>query len=337
MLNNELQYIETLLNRQNYAEVITLCERYLENDSENFAALGSLIIALILSSKDTEAQLILSSLGLQGEETFKQYIDQLIIIIRVHCDKLIKSQNYCDAYLLYFYLVEISPTQIDFYIQLLRLSLLLNIPDSDILPLFSKINSENFENFDALFETFWQESLLASDEYQRFLISIEYAKLCLAIKRNNWSVMILIGKLYARAREHNISIQYLTQAVSFASTDIENCISYGLLTRHQLNCGGHWQEGFKTLKNYNFFLRKVANSSLKILRNHVLELIPLAISEPHLQDNPGDYKTRLKQAKMHAPLWNAPQFAREVEAAYQAMWHHYVTGEMILPPGHGLG
>ncbi len=46
---------------------------------------------------------------------------------------------------------------------------------------------------------------------------------------------------------------------------------------------------------------------------------------------------KLKQAKKQAPLWNVPQFAKEMEAGFQAMWHHYRTGEMILPPGHRLG
>lgn len=46
---------------------------------------------------------------------------------------------------------------------------------------------------------------------------------------------------------------------------------------------------------------------------------------------------KLKQAKKFSPLWNGRKFAQDMEAAFQAMWHHYVTGEMILPPGHRLG
>lgn len=46
---------------------------------------------------------------------------------------------------------------------------------------------------------------------------------------------------------------------------------------------------------------------------------------------------KLKKAKQTAPLWNARQFTQEMEAALQAMWHNYVTGEMILPPGHRIG
>ncbi len=46
---------------------------------------------------------------------------------------------------------------------------------------------------------------------------------------------------------------------------------------------------------------------------------------------------KLKRAKKFAPLWNAPKFAKEMESAFLAMWHHYVTGEMILPPGHRVG
>ncbi|MDS3860845.1 glycosyltransferase [Thermosynechococcaceae cyanobacterium BACA0444] len=46
---------------------------------------------------------------------------------------------------------------------------------------------------------------------------------------------------------------------------------------------------------------------------------------------------KLRRARYSAPLWDAKGFTKEVEAAYQAMWHHYVTGEMILPPGHRIG
>lgn len=46
---------------------------------------------------------------------------------------------------------------------------------------------------------------------------------------------------------------------------------------------------------------------------------------------------KLRRARYSAPLWNAKAFTKEVEAAYQAMWHNYVTGEMILPPGHRIG
>ncbi|AFY61567.1 glycosyltransferase [Synechococcus sp. PCC 6312] len=46
---------------------------------------------------------------------------------------------------------------------------------------------------------------------------------------------------------------------------------------------------------------------------------------------------KLRRARYSAPLWDAKGFTKEVEAAYQAMWHNYVTGEMILPPGHRIG
>lgn len=46
---------------------------------------------------------------------------------------------------------------------------------------------------------------------------------------------------------------------------------------------------------------------------------------------------KLRRSRHTAPLWDAKGFTKEVEAAYQAMWHHYVTGEMILPPGHRIG
>ncbi|MDG2991435.1 O-linked N-acetylglucosamine transferase, SPINDLY family protein [Candidatus Synechococcus calcipolaris G9] len=46
---------------------------------------------------------------------------------------------------------------------------------------------------------------------------------------------------------------------------------------------------------------------------------------------------KLKKAKQYAPLWDAQQFTREVENAYEAMWNYYVTGNMELPQGHIIG
>ncbi len=46
---------------------------------------------------------------------------------------------------------------------------------------------------------------------------------------------------------------------------------------------------------------------------------------------------KLRRARHSSPLWDAKRFTNEVEVAYQAMWHNYVTGEMIVPPGHRVG
>ncbi|WP_052128450.1 hypothetical protein [Neosynechococcus sphagnicola] len=44
---------------------------------------------------------------------------------------------------------------------------------------------------------------------------------------------------------------------------------------------------------------------------------------------------QLLQARRSAPLWNAPQFAREMETAYQQMWQRYVQTIVPLPDFHG--
>jgi predicted O-linked N-acetylglucosamine transferase (SPINDLY family) len=41
---------------------------------------------------------------------------------------------------------------------------------------------------------------------------------------------------------------------------------------------------------------------------------------------------KLRQAKQTAPLWNAKQFARDMENAYQQMWERYLEGKCLQQP-----
>ncbi len=45
--------------------------------------------------------------------------------------------------------------------------------------------------------------------------------------------------------------------------------------------------------------------------------------EPQLRQ---EVSWKLKQSKKSAPLWNAKQFTRDMEAAYQQMWQKYIDG-----------
>ncbi|AFZ48659.1 hypothetical protein Cyast_2716 [Cyanobacterium stanieri PCC 7202] len=327
------------LKQENYQEVINIYENIIENNPEEIDNYWFLGLAYLLNKEPDQAQAIwFIPLANGDEDEIEKWTTELIVILQIELITQEHKKNYELLWLISRSIQELDPHNIENILSVLKLSTIINTFDNRLISesgIIDFLQNEKTKQVDLNYLLSVLESILNIPTKE----SILFAESCLIYTNCN-PVFLEKIKLVAHAmgidkNRLNYAIDLLKCVLNYSPEDVETYvrISYFYSIKNQLLKAieiaeipvvTRVGEQFAARNSYTYMMNAGITEGIAWSEEEYIEWGIKFGTDENLRK---EVSWKLRQSKKNSPLWDAKQFTKDMEKAYQQMWEIYVNSK----------
>ncbi|MGB3639955.1 MAG: O-linked N-acetylglucosamine transferase, SPINDLY family protein [Rivularia sp. (in: cyanobacteria)] len=322
---NSPKDIYQYLAKEDYNQAIKLLEKAIEAEPSIVINYWYLGLILLLQGEEVEAQMTwMLPLSEAEPEQLELAITELIEILQVEAERREDIKDYQTAWLIRQHIREINPEYLNNLLDIIKLSVFLDISNIEELPLLeaaqliNQISELNIED-NILLQTVGQtltfypqhphtfdfiEASILNSKNSVYLIQLlcnqgirfincittqqthRLTEILLKVIDNNIGYLVNIANLYQNSGKNVESVVFLQNIIDSSPNLLDNISANYLIVRGLTQAGGYWQQAEEAYQKYEHLLRELIETDNDISQEHLINLITTVAFACYFQDNP---------------------------------------------------